>query len=74
MPQVPEPIPPPRSLGGLLNHIKDSQEDVSMAGLGERTAELTEDIEEMQELRQSVSNEEIPEIIEEEAIESEEEI
>ena len=74
MPQVPEPISPPRSLGGLLNHIKDSQEDVSMAGLGERTAELTEDIEEMQELRQSVSNEEIPEIIEEEAIESEEEI
>ena len=45
-----------------------------MAGLGERTAELTEDIEEMQELRQSVSNEDIPEIIEEEAIESEEEI
>ena len=74
MPEVPEPLSPPGSLGGLLNHIEKSQEDSSMIGLGERTAELTEDIEEMQDLRQAVSTEEASEILEEEVIESEEEI
>ena len=73
MPEVPEPLPPPSSLGGLLNHINDSQDDTSMAGLGERTAEVTEDIEEMQELRQSISQQEVTETLEEELIESEEE-
>ena len=74
MPEVPEPLSPPGSLGGLLNHIEKSQEDSSMVGLGERTAELTEDIEEMQDLRQAVSTEEASEMLEEEVIESEEEI
>tara|TARA_S200000501_G_scaffold122342_1_gene115219 strand:+ start:15795 stop:19688 length:3894 start_codon:yes stop_codon:yes gene_type:complete len=74
MPEVPEPLSPPGSLGGLLNHIEKSQEDSSMIGLGERTAELTEDIEEMQDLRQAVSTEEASEMLEEEVIESEEEI
>ncbi len=74
MPEVPEPLSPPGSLGGLLNHIEKSQEDSSMIGLGERTAELTEDIEEMQDLRQAVSTEEASEMLEEEVVESEEEI
>ncbi len=57
MPEVPEPLSAPKSLGGLLKHVEESNDsdvDDSMQGLSERTAEMTEDIEEMQELRESV--------------------
>jgi chromosome segregation protein len=62
MPTVPEALSPPKSLGGLLNHIIDDDEptdgeDSTMQGLGERTAELTEDIQEMQELKEALSEE-----------------
>ena len=62
MPIVPEALSPPKSLGGLLNHIIDDDEptdgeDSTMQGLGERTAELTEDIQEMQELKEALSEE-----------------
>ena len=69
MPEVPEPLSAPKSLGGLLKHIEqsnDSDVDDSMQGLSERTAEMTEDIEEMQELREAVKHdsEKEPESIE----------
>ena len=63
MPTVPDALSPPKSLGGLLNHILDDdeqndEEDSTMQGLGERTAELTEDIQEMQDLKEALSEEE----------------
>ena len=63
MPTVPDALSPPKSLGGLLNHILDDdeqndEEDSTMQGLGERTAELTEDIQEMQDLKEAISEEE----------------
>ena len=55
MPQVPEALSAPSSLGGLLSHMEPQQEpEKSMAGLSERTAELTEDIEEYQEVAEAV--------------------
>jgi len=74
MPTVPEALSPPNSLGGLLKHIIDDDvsadsEDSTMQGLGERTAELTEDIQEMQDLKEALSEEnseveaELPEVI-----------
>ena len=74
MPKVPEALSPPKSLGGLLNHIVDEEEsnvneDSTMQGLGERTAELTEDIQEMQDLKEALSQEntdveaDLPEVI-----------
>lgn len=69
MPTVPEALSPPKSLGGLLNHILDEDEktddeDSTMQGLGERTAELTEDIQEMQDLKEALSQEESEEEVE----------
>tara|TARA_B100001564_G_scaffold155401_1_gene130496 strand:+ start:13 stop:3924 length:3912 start_codon:yes stop_codon:yes gene_type:complete len=63
MPTVPDALSPPKSLGGLLNHIIDDdqqndEEDSTMQGLGERTAELTEDIQEMKDLKEAISGEE----------------
>ncbi|HJL96894.1 MAG TPA: hypothetical protein QF401_01960, partial [Candidatus Poseidoniaceae archaeon] len=62
MPEVPEPLSTPSSLGGLLDHIPVSEEDVSednetnigLAALSERTAEMTEDIEEYAEVAQAI--------------------
>ena len=55
MPQVPEALSAPASLGGLLSHMEPQQEpEKSLAGLSERTAELTEDIEEYQEVAEAV--------------------
>ena len=45
MPRVPDALPAPQSLGGLLKHMQD---DESMTSLAERTAETNEDIEERQ--------------------------
>ena len=48
--------------------IRDSEktddEDSTMQGLGERTAELTEDIQEMQDLKEALSQEESEEEVE----------
>ena len=59
MPTVPDALSAPKSLGGLLIHIIDDEivdgEDSTMQGLGERTAELTEDIQEMQDLKEALS-------------------
>jgi chromosome segregation protein len=49
MPTVPEPLPPPKSLGGLLNFLEDEPaEEGTLSSLIERTNEMTEDIEERQ--------------------------
>ena len=55
MPEVPEALPAPGSLGGLLPHmtVRDESEP-SLAALSERTADLTEDIEAYQEVAQAV--------------------
>jgi len=80
MPEVPESLTAPKSLGGLLNHMNDSNEieedtevDDSMQGLSERTAELTEDIEEMQELRDALNEDPVMQDIAE-LLDSEEEL
>jgi chromosome segregation protein len=52
MPLVPEALPPPQSLGGLLKHM---QEDESISSLAERTAETNEDIDERSALVEALS-------------------
>tara|TARA_B100000965_G_scaffold363953_1_gene347221 strand:- start:394 stop:1251 length:858 start_codon:yes stop_codon:yes gene_type:complete len=56
MPTVPEPLPPPSSLGGLLNYNEDDDEseDASISSLADRASELTEDITERQELVEAI--------------------
>ncbi|HIL65206.1 MAG TPA: chromosome segregation protein SMC [Candidatus Poseidoniales archaeon] len=70
MPEVPEPLNAPKSLGGLLNHIE--QEDDSSTGfeaLAERTEELTEDIEEHREIVNAISEQDqTEEVIEQEGV------
>ena len=63
MPLVPEALPAPQSLGGLLKHM---QEDESMASLAERTAETNEDIEERSALVEAISEIDSEEASEEE--------
>jgi len=63
MPLVPEALPAPRSLGGLLKHM---QEDESIASLAERTAETNEDIEERSALATAVSELDIEDKVEQE--------
>ena len=53
MPTVPEAIPVPQSLGGLLKHMV---EDESIASLTERTIETNEDIEERAKLVDSIAS------------------
>ena len=51
MPEVPEALPAPKSLGGLLNHMSDEEEPESgFEALAERAEELTEEIEERQKI------------------------
>ena len=53
MPEVPESLPAPKSLGGLLKHMGDEEETSDETGfdaLTERADELTEEIEERQKL------------------------
>ena len=53
MPEVPESLPAPKSLGGLLNHMSDEEETSDGTGfeaLTERADELTEEIEERQKI------------------------
>ena len=66
MPEVPEALPAPGSLGGLLPHMTVGDEsEPSLAALSERTAEMTEDIEAYQEVAQAVR-----EVDQQDAIES----
>ena len=66
MPEVPEALPAPGSLGGLLPHMTVGDEsEPSLAALSERTAEMTEDIEAYQEVSQAVR-----EVDQQDAIES----
>ena len=45
MPTVPEPLPPPKSLGGLLNFTEEiAEEETTISGLMERASETSEDI------------------------------
>jgi chromosome segregation protein len=74
MPEVPEPLSAPESLGGLLPHMDTSTEsEPSLTALSERTAEMTEDIEAYQEVAQAVREAEAEDAIEE-SVESEEEL
>ena len=52
MPRVPDALPAPSSLGGLLKHM---QEDESLTSLAERAAETNEDIEERSALVEALS-------------------
>ena len=57
MPQVPDELDVPRSLGGLLPHLQSSegeQEAPSLGNLMERTQETTEDINERAEVAAQV--------------------
>ena len=56
MPTVPEPLPPPKSLGGLLNFTEseETESEGPILGLIERTNELTEDIEERREVADAI--------------------
>ena len=60
MPEVPDPLAVPRSLGGLLNHMHEEapsspNAEASLGGLMERTSELTEDINERSEVATQVA-------------------
>lgn len=51
MPEVPDALPAPKSLGGLLNHIVDEEEpDNGFEALTERAEDLAEEIEERQKI------------------------
>ena len=68
MPTVPEPLPPPSSLGGLLNFTNAlEEEETTISGLMERTSETTEDIEERREIAEAIESiEKESELIEQE--------
>ncbi len=66
MPEVPEPLAAPKSLGGLLQHISDDEsEEGSFSAIAERAEELSEDIAERQAIVSELLEE--SEQIEEEA-------
>ena len=79
MPQVPDSLETPNSLGGLLAHLKDemSEDEVessTLASLSERTADMTEDIEERAEVAKAVLAEEEESEVEKIQIATDEEI
>ena len=70
MPEVPEALPAPKSLGGLLEHIADEEQpaESGFEALSERAEELTGEIEERQKIvSELLSEEESEEELEEEA-------
>ena len=74
MPEVPDALPAPLSLGGLLPHLAVEQgEEQTLSGLSERTADLTEDIEAYQEVAGAIREAEQESSIDE-SIEHEEEV
>ena len=57
MPTVPEPLPPPKSLGGLLNFTEEiDEEETTISGLMERANEMTEDIQERREVSEAIDS------------------
>ena len=57
MPTVPEPLPPPKSLGGLLNFTEELDgEETTMPSLIERASETTEDIQERREVSDAIDS------------------
>lgn len=71
MPEVPDALPAPKSLGGLLDHIVDEEEsqESGFEALTERAEELSDEIEE----RQNIVSELLAEEVTTEEVESEEE-
>ena len=66
MPTVPEPLPPPKSLGGLLNFTEETtEEETTISGLMERASETSEDIQERRDVSDAISS--IEEELEQEA-------
>ena len=71
MPKVPEPLPPPKSLGNLLNHMMESAEEgeeTTIRSLSERAAETQEDIEERQAISseiQAIEDEKLSQVLDE---------
>ena len=71
MPKVPEPLPPPKSLGNLLNHMMESAEEgeeTTITSLSERAAETQEDIEERQAISseiQAIEDEKLSQVLDE---------
>ena len=71
MPKVPEPLPPPKSLGNLLNHMMESAEEAeetTITSLSERAAETQEDIEERQAISseiQAIEDEKLSQVLDE---------
>ena len=57
MPTVPEPLPPPKSLGGLLNFTEEiAEEETTISGLMDRASETSEDIQERREVYDAISS------------------
>ena len=71
MPEVPDALPAPKSLGGLLDHIVDEEEpqESGFEALTERAEELTDEIEE----RQNIVSELLAEEVDTEDVDAEEE-
>jgi chromosome segregation protein len=61
MPEVPDALPAPKSLGGLLDHIVDEEEpqESGFEALTERAEELTDEIEERQNIVSELLAEEV---------------
>ena len=56
MPTVPEALPPPKSLGGLLNFTEEVDEETTISGLIERANELSEDIQERRDIVEAIDS------------------
>ena len=63
MPRVPGELPVPKSLGGLVPHLQESDEveEAALDGLIERTAELSEDIAERADLVEQLNESDVDE-------------
>jgi chromosome segregation protein len=61
MPEVPDALPAPKSLGGLLNHIEEEGSENGFESLTERAEELTEEIEERQKIVSELLADEVEE-------------
>ena len=59
MPEVPEPLKAPKSIGGLLLHMDEATEDDNFEAIAQRAEELDEDIAERKALVEEMDKEEI---------------
>jgi chromosome segregation protein len=76
MPEVPDALPAPKSLGGLLDHIVDDEEpqESGFEALTERAEELSDEIEERQNIVSELLAEEVEEDVDTEEEEAETEV